>query len=590
MFSRLSPLKKHAKIDPVGKEDFGEHINLSNYIAHDVDPIITECVIFLLCNRPRDVIDAMIGFMQYAHNKKVDPTLDGPYALPDNTPISTERQKIYFNGVINPVLKKLLREVSVQRPAAENVTGFMCDELIKLKKGETSLVEDKSFKFHEKKKNVISKRPSTTDGNFSSRQASFIGESGANSPNKPGENAPLSPGEFPFGGEYSIGGNRPKTTGRFIAVPDFVDPVVSADGHIEDVMFFGGQLHLQILHAEKYSGGGGVFGLGRYKSYIDVMCGDKVIKRSEVSAGALDDEGRWAGYASEFGTVILTPELGSSIKLMIYDCDREHASKPLGSATLIMDKITKKAAFECTLPIENNLSPGVGANGEPIPMDPDTLEGDSLDIDSLINVGQLTIAVEFEPYGEYSLETLTEDVMDVSHIRSLGFGFGWEAKDTNGMPPEAARRYIDNRFTAALCMFDAEGKFLDGVDDLQRYSRKGPPTYYRRVVGSANIGRDVDDITVHVKHKSQRYDTNKCFVYFLLFVAKEGASLEELESLYFRVKDGHSKVPYGRYTVNVEEHLKTVKSEGTPSAIILARVWRSFTNSGVRNYYIPLYF
>ena len=157
MLSRLSPLKKHAKIEPTGK-DFGEQINLSNYIAHDVDPIITECVIFLLCNRPRDVVDAMIGFMQHAHNKKLDPTLDSPYVLPEKSPVSTERQKIYFNGAINPVVKKLVREVSVQRPAANNVTGFMCDELIKLKKGESSLIEDKSFKFHEKKKAINKKQ------------------------------------------------------------------------------------------------------------------------------------------------------------------------------------------------------------------------------------------------------------------------------------------------------------------------------------------------------------------------------------------------------------------------------------------------
>lgn len=571
MLSHLSPLKsKYAKIDPIDREDVREHINLSNYIAHGVDPLLKDCVVFLLCNKPRDVLDIMIAYFRHAFARQTDPEMTDPFALPPDAHKSADPLKRYFNSAINPLLKKIMREVSIHQPRPENIVGFMCEELIKVQHGESSLVEDRSFQFHHNPR-AASGRPSTTDGNFSSRQPSRVNDGG-----RVVDSAPLD--------ESSLGSQRPKTTGRFVAVPDFVD-LVAPDGHVEDVVFYGGHLRLDILHAEKYSGDGGVFGMGRYQSAVALMCRGTLLKRVPVSAGALDDDGKWAGYEADIGTVELTPELGSSVEIVVYDCDRLSASTALGSAKLVLDTITKKASFQCILPIENNLNPGYSALGVAIQMNPCTIDAaDSLDIDSQSNVGQITLAVHFDPYTAYPLEALKHDAMDVTFIRSMGFGVSWEPKELNdGMGASSAKRFVNSRFGAALCMFDQTGRFLDGVDMLQKYSRKGPPTKFKRVLGENNVGKDIDEIVVNIKHKSQRYDTNRCFLYFIMLVAKDGASLSELSSAYVQVKDGHTKVPFGRFDIDLVKAL-AISGGDDASAVILARVWRNFDNPAVRNY------
>ena len=584
----ISPVKKYAKINPTGSspspgpahsnsssslEHMHEHIVLSNYVTKDVDPLLKECIIFLLCNKPRDVLDIMIAYFTHQFNQQIDSTITEPYALPEGTVISTESQKPYFRACINPLLRKLLREVSIHKPNPKNIVGFLCDELVKIQKGESSVEVDKKIRFHVKPCRTDNARPSTTDGNFSVRQLSRVEDTleprGVGLPEDAAVN--IDNGSI---------GSRPKTTGRFVAVPDFVDPIVSSDGCIEDPIFLGGQLQLQILHAEKYSGLGGVFGNGRFKSFVQIKCGDKILKESDITSGSLDDDGKWAGYDSDLGVVILTPEMGSAVNIVVFDCDREMVNKPLGTAKLIMDTITKHAKFECILPIENNNHTSSSSMNA---LDPNNLEGDSLDIDSLVSEGQITLSVDYKPFQEYPIEHLAEDRMDVTFIQSLGMGIGWEPKDNkDGINIDTARRYVNSRFSAALCMFDAEGHFLDGVDGLQKYSRKGPPTYYQRILGSPNSGKDIDDITVNMKHKSQRYDTSKCFIYFILLIAKDGASFKELESTYVRIKDGKSKVPYGRYDFDVNKALKEAKNKtGEPSAVILARVWRDFNDAGV---------
>lgn len=104
--------------------------NTYEYFLREVDPLIGECITYLLCLRPANVSAAMYKFLI---DKK---TSEGHVSLPPHTPRqkASKSEKLFLATRISPILTRVVNRVATSRPV--NVLDFMCEQLIPLMREE----------------------------------------------------------------------------------------------------------------------------------------------------------------------------------------------------------------------------------------------------------------------------------------------------------------------------------------------------------------------------------------------------------------------------------------------------------------------
>ena len=107
-----------------------------DYFLREVDPIIGECITYLLCIRPDDVAVTMLDFLEKRQQGQT-PTIGK-----DPAEKATKAQRLYLATQISPVITKLVNRIATTRPT--EVLSFMCSELTNIVNQGDSLNHDKS--------------------------------------------------------------------------------------------------------------------------------------------------------------------------------------------------------------------------------------------------------------------------------------------------------------------------------------------------------------------------------------------------------------------------------------------------------------
>lgn len=105
-----------------------------DYFLREVDPIIGECITFLLCVRPDDVARSMLDFLVKKQKGEL------PNVGTQQTGKATKAQRLYLATQISPVITKLVNRIATTRPA--EVLPFMCAELTDIVNQGNSLNEN----------------------------------------------------------------------------------------------------------------------------------------------------------------------------------------------------------------------------------------------------------------------------------------------------------------------------------------------------------------------------------------------------------------------------------------------------------------
>ena len=92
-----------------------------NYFHEVVDPIIGECITYLLCERPPDVPLAMLSYLKLkTEGKTLTPT--------SKEDKQTKKElKLYLAVNIGPIIAKIVNRIAIYQPS--NVIEFISDEL-----------------------------------------------------------------------------------------------------------------------------------------------------------------------------------------------------------------------------------------------------------------------------------------------------------------------------------------------------------------------------------------------------------------------------------------------------------------------------
>lgn len=98
-----------------------------DYFAKEVDPIVGDCITYLLCNQPEDVTE---GMLQYLKSRKENKDIKSKTTT-EKSAKAKRSQRIYLATQISPVLTKLINRVARSKP--EKVIDFMCIELESMK-------------------------------------------------------------------------------------------------------------------------------------------------------------------------------------------------------------------------------------------------------------------------------------------------------------------------------------------------------------------------------------------------------------------------------------------------------------------------
>jgi ADP-ribosylation factor-like protein 13B len=107
-----------------------------DYFLREVDPIIGDCVTYLLCQQPENVPKTMLEYLtQLKNGNKLHPTSSPPGSTEDNdkNPMKmmdkkpSKSQKLFLATQISPILSKIVNRIATQRPV--DVIGFICQEL-----------------------------------------------------------------------------------------------------------------------------------------------------------------------------------------------------------------------------------------------------------------------------------------------------------------------------------------------------------------------------------------------------------------------------------------------------------------------------
>mmetsp|Transcript_311 Transcript_311/g.564 ORF Transcript_311/g.564 Transcript_311/m.564 type:complete len:641 (+) Transcript_311:236-2158(+) len=284
--------------------------------------------------------------------------------------------------------------------------------------------------------------------------------------------------------------------------------------------FKGGILTLTIVQGEKLYGSGKVFGKGKYSACAVVKCGDVELGRSNIERGMLSFANRkwsWLGFESSFKPMMVSPSFTPVIKVVIYDCDRDEESLPLGEVQIGLQHIKTNEEYICELPIERINNFGVPAAQ-----------------------GILKARVRFAPFDSKPLKENSQIAIDSIVSKNISFGVGWDTDVPNS----------SYAFGASLVIFDSSGAYIEDIDSERKQSDKGIPVEFKRVSRDDGFLSDKEEICFDVSNSVAQNIT----AYFLVLTATDVAyTLQQIKNVYCRVFDYTTKVECCRYEVEFME-------------------------------------
>jgi small GTP-binding protein len=93
-----------------------------DYFLREVDPLVGDCVTYLLCLQPDNVPLVMLEY--FTERKKGTKLIPSEQPKPEK---ASKSQKLFLATQISPILSKLVNRIATHRPT--DVLSFMCDEL-----------------------------------------------------------------------------------------------------------------------------------------------------------------------------------------------------------------------------------------------------------------------------------------------------------------------------------------------------------------------------------------------------------------------------------------------------------------------------
>jgi ADP-ribosylation factor-like protein 13B len=97
-----------------------------DYFAREVDPIIGDCVTYLLCEQPESVSICMLDYLINKSTSDSNPPLVKK-VVETRTAKTSKSQKIFLVTKVSPIISRLVGKITRTRPA--NLVKFMCEEL-----------------------------------------------------------------------------------------------------------------------------------------------------------------------------------------------------------------------------------------------------------------------------------------------------------------------------------------------------------------------------------------------------------------------------------------------------------------------------
>lgn len=291
-------------------------------------------------------------------------------------------------------------------------------------------------------------------------------------------------------------------------------------------IFNGGFLELEILNAEKYGGTDKIFGRGRYLSYIRVVSGTREVGRSIVENGKIlyvDKKAIWNGYDSNFKVMKISSTLKPSVKLLIYDCDRDEEDQILGEAKL---KLTDVLASSEHPPVALSLNIMTRQSGREIA------------------IGTIAITARFLP-NPIPMYQLGDKISLKTTQRSprYFFGIGWD--DAFTLPG-----VTDQSFGASLAIFNSEGNLIESLYLPQWKEKKSLQSLYTRIQPVVEDGYTTDKLKISFNLENHLNPTNPSAVFaasLVLSSLNDFQTLQPLQNIYCRVVDERSNLEIGRY-------------------------------------------
>ena len=99
-----------------------------DYFYHDVDPLITECVVYLMRIKPKKIKFSLIEFLS---GKAVVLGHKITFSKTEEREIKEleKLQSSYFDTEISPLIGEIMNRIAKSRPPAANLKSFICDQL-----------------------------------------------------------------------------------------------------------------------------------------------------------------------------------------------------------------------------------------------------------------------------------------------------------------------------------------------------------------------------------------------------------------------------------------------------------------------------
>lgn len=287
-----------------------------------------------------------------------------------------------------------------------------------------------------------------------------------------------------------------------------------------DSLFLGGVLDLRIIDGEKHNSGDDgsshLFGSGRFDAKVEVKCGKHSIGVSTIKSAMLEyrvGKKRWDGFDSVLRPMNVTPNMCDIVDIFVYDCNREKSSDVFGKASLTLGYFYAGECFTGTIPIER--------------------VGNTFIAESAESVGSLQVKVVFNPFTSnyISSNSPVSIPWNVSRNKgkfSIGVGYTTPLKDL---------------ISISLVMFDNDGSYVDSVSLKKRSSTKGLKANYDEVTSYKSFLKDKHEISFELENSYPKIKA----IYVVLSDYTEFGSLENLKSVYLRIKESRLKTELYRY-------------------------------------------
>lgn len=294
-------------------------------------------------------------------------------------------------------------------------------------------------------------------------------------------------------------------------------------------IFNGGNLEIQILDAEKYGGADKIFGKGRYTSYIRVISGHREVGRSVVENAKIlyiDKDSTWGGYDSNFKIMKILPTLKPSVKLLIFDCDRENEKEPLGEAKLVLKDAISASPVKLSLNIMTKNSSG-----------------------KEIAIGTLVITAHFHPNPIPMYHLQDKILLNTTKSKRFYIGIGWD--DEFKLPGVS-----DQSYGASFAVFNTEGNVIETVYLPQWKVKKILHSSYQRIQPKVEDGYTTDKLKISFNLENQMNSSTATVLGACVVLSSltDFQTLQPIQNIYCRIVDEKSNLEIGRYCLNSFEN------------------------------------